>query len=106
MLADKRRTLLKLLKDKRTVGQMEEASLIHAMKENSVMSSMDVDDLSPIQPRYMESLGAGWHQDSGRPSNTIIFEEGSEGNYSSRRTNPYQPPKSGASNKLKTISRS
>ena len=60
MLADKRRTLLKFLKDKRTVGQMEEASMIHAMKENSVMSSMDVDDLSPIQPRYMESLGTGW----------------------------------------------
>ena len=60
MLADKRRTLLKFLKDKRTIGQMEEASMIHAMKENSVMSSMEVDDLAPILPRYMESLGTGW----------------------------------------------
>ena len=54
VLADKRRTLLKFLKDKRTNGQLEEASLIHTIKEHEITSSNEMDVLSPIYPRYQD----------------------------------------------------
>ena len=51
VLADKRRTLLKFLKDKRTVDQMEEASLIYAIKEHSNMSTLEIEDMVQTHPR-------------------------------------------------------
>ena len=46
---------------------------------------MEIDDLSPIQPKYQDGYPIGWQADSERPSAAIIFEEGSGVDYSAKK---------------------
>ena len=52
VLADKRKTLLKFLMDKRTVDQIEEASIIYAVKEHSNMSTLEIEDMPLAYPAF------------------------------------------------------
>ena len=52
VLADKRKTLLRFLKDKRTVDQIEEASIMYAIKEHSNMSTLEVEDMPQSHPGF------------------------------------------------------
>ena len=99
VLADKRRTLLKFLKDKRTNGQLEEASLIHTIKEHEIMSSHEMDALSPIYPRYQDGQPLILQLDGEKFSNEIIFENESEVNYDTRKTVLHKTPKVHGPNK-------